>query len=257
MTFNKWKLWSVFENLWTNISKAMNNLNQALWVLSNRQKIRKFRSEVIWKGPFLFGPPDLGVPFWQVAWFSWLFYFFSSVDFRWCRGLQWGKDFSQFTRFYLKMTYPFSFLIPVASDRLAWHDINNEYPVKPKSAWKMAFGKLRERLLARSFGEKLENQLKDVKDQSKGFISRAWVLSLRKAHLFGWGAATESWFSVAFVARLWPRYPTQTSEPSRRLVISYLSTLFLHRWYMTPSTVNAYYSPSRNQIGTFSPRVDS
>ena len=51
--------------------------------------------------------------------------------------------------------------------------------------------------------------------------------------------------------------PLQTSEPARRLVSSYLSTLFLHRWYMTPSTVNAYYSPSRNQIGTFSPQVDS
>ena len=38
---------------------------------------------------------------------------------------------------------------------------------------------------------------------------------------------------------------------------SYLSALFPSRWYMTPSTVNAYYSPSRNQIGTFCPRVDS
>ena len=66
------------------------------------------------------------------------------------------------------------------------HDI--EYPVKPKSAWKMAFDKLRERLLARSFGEKLENQLKDVKDQSKGFISRAWVLSLRTGSLAWMGS---------------------------------------------------------------------
>ena len=31
--------------------------------------------------------------------------------------------------------------------------------------------------------------------------------------------------------------------------------LICNRWYMTPQTVNAYYSPSRNQIGKFIPSV--
>ena len=68
-----------------------------------------------------------------------LFHFDKSVDSVGCPTsspqwifANWRKDFFQLTRFYLKMTYPFSWLIPVVYDRLAWYDI--EYPVKPKSA---------------------------------------------------------------------------------------------------------------------------
>ena len=34
-------------------------------------------------------------------------------------------------------------------------------------------------------------------------------------------------------------------------LIFFLLNLTCNRWYMTPQTVNAYYSPSRNQIGKF------
>jgi len=192
MTFNKWKLWSVFESQWTNISKAMNNSNQAPWVLAIMPKIPKngkVRFGSVWPEYFDQSDPTD----WNLA-----FHFDKSVDSVRCLLL--------FSRFSLICTN--------AGDCIgvsAWH--NSKHPVKPKSAWLRAFYKLRERLLARWFGWEVGKPIERCQRSIKNF--------------------------------------------HRACVNSYLSTLFPRRWYMTPSTVNAYYSPSRNQIGTFSPRVDS
>lgn len=42
---------------------------------------------------------------------------------------------------------------------------------------------------------------------------------------------------------------------SYNINLIFFLNLVCNRWYMTPQTVNAYYSPSRNQIGKFIPSV--
>ena len=67
-----------------------------------------------------------------------------------------------------------------------------------------------------------------------------------------------------YVFRVLLRPTSLVLEVARRLLKIFLISshwrlnfLFIFRWYMTPSTVNAYYSPSRNQIGESSFYLES
>lgn len=63
-----------------------------------------------------------------------------------------------------------------------------------------------------------------------------------------------------YVFRVLLRPTSHVLEVAGRLLkifLIHLNFLSIFRWYMTPSTVNAYYSPSRNQIGESSFYLES